>query len=439
MVKAFYFSSQYLAVTEEHLFETVQETVKLNSKLNRYKWSNSVAEIMRSWTHSEWIPILSVIRNYEDNTITLKQKPNDPHGDELWWIPVNFATALKPNFEHTHVDYFMPPVKEITLQAQELGLQLNQRDWLIVNKQQTGFYHVLYDDENLMAIARKLQNSHTDIHPLNRAAIFQDLCPLIENNAIDNVAVIFELLKYLQNEQDFMPWNQVADTILFLDKNLYGTQSANLYKQFVRQLVGPMFRKLFQQPMQTENYTSTTESSAKQKLMEIACSANLQECLDYTREMAYDYIFRQMQSDNDNDVDYYGIQDSILCLGVKYLRDEEFDKILEMLTRSPKDPRLYDDLIYALRCTQSRAHLQQYLNVLLGENATHTIMNDKETMMYMFYVYKANMVARPVVWQFFEQNYKLLCRSPSFLENFNRIAEYIPQRHHSEVRKFHNL
>ncbi|XP_017494891.1 PREDICTED: aminopeptidase N-like isoform X2 [Rhagoletis zephyria] len=404
--------------------------------MNQLPWiqQDSIRSIMLSWTHSEWIPIVSVSRDYERNTITIKQRSKDQKSREHWWIPLNFASASAPDFERTSVDYFMPPVTEVTLNASELGIELRPDDWLIVNKQQTGFYHVLYNDANLWLIAKQLHDNHTHIHPLNRAAIFQDLGPLIENNEIQSVDVIFELLQYLQYEENLIPWNQVADTIVFLGKNLFGTLSHKMYNHFVRQLIRSMFIRLFEMPLH-ENLTNT-DLLARQKIMEMACLVDLKECLDYTHNQAHEYIFGNVKFGND--MSYYAMYETILCLGVKYLSDMEFNAILDLFAKTERDTLWYDDLIYSLRCTQSQSHLRQYLNLMLGGNSTKSIMNDSESMMYLFYLFKSNIAARPVMWEFFESNYRVLCRSQMFVENFNRIAEYMTRVHREQFLDLRN-
>nr|XP_036212717.1 aminopeptidase N isoform X2 [Bactrocera oleae] len=426
---------QYTFANELNLFDAIQTAVAADPTFSQQAWSqDAVRDIMLSWTHSEWIPIVSIARDYVSNTITIKQRSKDQHSREHWWIPLNFASASAADFDNTRVDYFMPPLEEVTLNASQLGIELGIDDWLIVNKQQTGFYHVLYNDANLWLIAKQLHDNHTVIHALNRAAIFQDLGPLIENNEIQSVDVIFELLNYLQYEDNLMPWNQVADTIISLGKNLFGTPSYKLYTHFVRQLIRPMFRRLYEMPLH-ENLTNT-ETLARQKIMEMACFVDLKECLDYTHNLAHEYIFGNVKFAND--MSYYAMYETILCLGVRYLSDEEFNAILKLFGETQRDTLWYDDLIYSLRCTQSNSHLQQYLNFLLGENSTKSIMNDNESMMYLFYLFKSNHVARPVMWQFFENNYGVLCRSQLFVENFNRIAEYLKRSNYEQFLDLRN-
>ncbi|EDW84910.1 uncharacterized protein Dwil_GK12886 [Drosophila willistoni] len=417
-ISGFLSKYQYSVANELNLFDCLQTAVLQDGQFPHQLWTHKVREIMLSWTHSEWMPIVSVIRNYQNNTITFRQRSIHSKS-EHWWIPLNFATTQQPSFEQTHAEYFMPPQTQHTISLEDLKLQLNGSDWLIVNKQQTGFYHVHYDNENLQAIARQLQTDHTQIHPVNRAALIQDINSLIEHNAIESMNVVLEMLKYMEFEQDLRPWKSVSDTIPILQKNLFGTPSYTMFLQFVRRLVTPMFKSLFGETNGGQVNETVFESG--EIIIHIACAVDLAECLDYTHRQAMEYFFNKVHIDN------YNIYDTMLCFGTKYLNDDEFEQALKMLQSIERESAYADDMLYSLRCIQSHSHLLHYLEFLMGENSTHHALNDNEAMMYLPFLYKSNLEGRSVIWQFIDRNYKLLCRSPTFVEHFNEIAEFLPQ------------
>ncbi|SPP82967.1 aminopeptidase N isoform X1 [Drosophila guanche] len=414
---------KYTVANELNLFDYLQAELLEDEHFGQQPWVLRVREIMLSWTHSEWMPIVLVTRNYENDTITFSQRSIHSKS-EHWWIPLNFATAQKPCFEETQADLFIPPQTQHSLSLAELNLQLTGRDWLIVNKQQTGFYHVHYDTDNLRAISRQLRHNHTLIHPVNRAALFRDLKPQIEHTELEDIDVVLDMLKYMEFEEDLLPWNQVADTIDFVRRNLFATSSLELFNEFVRQLVTPTFRRLFRD--KTSGEVPNSDLDAGQAILLMACLADLPECLDHTRTLAKEYIFKRINVTNESE--YFAMYDSILCLGVRYLSDKDFYGVIGMMQAADRSSIYYDDLIYSLRCTQSHSHLLYFLELLLGENSTHLILSDPESMMYLSYLYKSNMEARSVIWQYIDRNYKLLCRSPNFVENFNQIAEFVPRQ-----------
>ncbi|XP_043653069.1 endoplasmic reticulum aminopeptidase 1 [Drosophila teissieri] len=418
---------RYSVANELNLFDALQSELQEDEYFSQQPWASRIREIMLSWTHSEWLPIVMVTRNYENNTITFSQRSVHMK-DELWWIPINFATSKSPNFADTQVDMFMPPQPRYTVALEDLKIQVSGKDWIIVNKQHTGFYLVRYDTDNLMAIARQLQTNHSVIHPINRLGLFRDLGPLIEHNQIEQVEVVFEMLKYLEFEEDVLIWNQVQDSIECLMRNLHGTSSQSLFNEFVRRLIGPTFRRVY-----VENGVNLPEDGISHGILEIACSADLPECLEYTRRLAKEYIIDKIYLRVE--ADYHAVIDSVLCMGVRYLSDQDFQRVIDMMQEIDRGSVYYDDIIYALRCTQSHRHLLYYLEGLMGENSTHMVLSELEDLMYLLYIYKSNLASRPIIWQYIERNYKFLCRAPNFLEHFKQLAGFVPRHQRSQFER----
>jgi len=411
---------------ELNLFDALQAEVLEDEYLSHKNWATRIRDIMLSWTHSEWLPIVMVTRNYENNSITFTQRSVHSK-DELWWIPLNFATSQSPSFEDTQADIFMPPQSQYSIGLEYLDIQLSGKDWIIVNKQATGFYLVHYDNDNLMAIARQLQTNHSVIHRLNRASLFRDLKPLIEHNEVEHVELVFEMLKYLEFEEDPMIWSEVGDSIECLTRNLFGTSSQNLFNEFVRRLVSPIFRRIYVE--HTVNISLDTSLG----ILQMACTADLPECLEYTRGVAKEYIINKNNFSTESE--FYATADTLLCMGARYLSDRDFHRVIDMLQEADRESVYYDDLIYGLRCTQSHRHLLYYLEVLLGENSTHLILTEPDNMMYLLYIYKSNLASRPVIWQYIERNYKVFCLSPNFLEHFKQLAGFVPRHQRSQVSR----
>uniref|UniRef100_A0A1A9W2N7 Aminopeptidase n=1 Tax=Glossina brevipalpis TaxID=37001 RepID=A0A1A9W2N7_9MUSC len=419
---------QYSVVNELDLFESLQDAVKMDSLLNEHNnWTSSVSEILLSWSHNKWIPIVTVQRNYDANSITIRQQSKNIESLHYFWIPLNFASASDNNFESTTVDYFMPPVKEITLSVSDLNIKLSNDDWLIVNKQQTGFYHVLYDDENLMKIVQALQENHLLIHELNRADIFQNIQPRIEHYDIQSAQEIFELLKYLHYEESLLVWNFATPIAELLGRNLYGTATQQLYKKFIQFLVAPVYNRLFNRPIIDEELT-IMELTTQQSILSLACEFDLPECLKYTQRLAEDRIIHDIQVNNNS-----FMSDAVICAGMRYLNDSQFDAALKVLSNSASQ----DYLLYALPCTQNENHIQKYLKYLISEDIIEINMNISDSLINIFYMFKSNMAARPIIWRFIEHNYKLIIHAPFFLEMFNRLSEYVHTEHLKQYRDLH--
>lgn len=405
---------------EYQLAECMQKAVEDDPMLRNQVWVKSLKNIMLSWTHTNWIPIVNIIRNYEDNTVTIRQRSKNPNCQEHWWIPLNFATTSTHNFSKTVVDYFMPPLQEITLNLTDYAIELSADDWLVVNKQQTGFYHVLYDVENLLRIAKALQKDHLVIHEFNRADLFQNLHSQIEHNEF-SIEVILELFKYLTNEDNLLVWNFVTPTVELLENNLFGTSYHEPLKLFLQKIIGPIYQKLI-------SVTHTSGKMITDKLhtpiLQMACLVDLPECLEYTWKLTYDFIYKNINFDTDFN-DYFLTKDTVLCSGLRYITPCDFDYIARMLASSGHNENRYEDILYNLRCTQTPEQIRLYLDMVFGPNNTQYIPDESESLLYVAYMFRTNMMSREIVWQYINDHYETLVRSVSFVDIFNRISEFV--------------
>lgn len=321
----------------------------------------------------------------------------------------------------------MPPIQEITLNLTDLGIELKGSDWLVANKQQTSFYHVLYDNENLRKIALALQQNHLVIHEYNRADLFQHLHTVIDHNEY-SIEVVFELLKYLVNEDSLLVWNFVSPTLELLSSNLYGTASFELFQQFAKQIIGPIYHKIF----------PIGQASAKiifdklhMSVLHMACKVNIPDCLAFTRQLGFDYIFHNIEFENyTND---FVSKDTVLCLACKYLSDEEFNAIVRIMSTTDHNVNQYGHILNNLRCTQNEAQIRTYLDLFLGANSTQFVPDQDESLIYVAYLFRDNMVARRVIWQYISDHYESLVWSLRFVGIFNRMAEFVPPQERSQV------
>lgn len=73
-----------------------------------------------------------------------------------------------------------------------------------------GFYRVNYEENNWLELINQLQDSPEAIHVLNRAQLIDDSFNLARAGKL-NYSIPFELTKYLENENDVIPWYSVMN------------------------------------------------------------------------------------------------------------------------------------------------------------------------------------------------------------------------------------
>lgn len=110
----------------------------------------------------------------------------------------------------------------------------NENDWIIGNIQHSGFYRVNYDLDNWNKLAKQLLDNNQLIHPINRAQLIDDAFNLGRAELLSQT-VFLNIIKYLQNETDGLPFEAALDGLYFIHKMLADSYTAqNLFKVFYK-------------------------------------------------------------------------------------------------------------------------------------------------------------------------------------------------------------
>lgn len=89
----------------------------------------------------------------------------------------------------------------------------------------TGYYRVLYDEENWKKLSSALNSEHyTKISPVNRAQILNDAVQFSLKRQLD-MGTFLDILSYLQRETDYVPWYDAQFIFSFLNYHLSNTKA----------------------------------------------------------------------------------------------------------------------------------------------------------------------------------------------------------------------
>ncbi|EDW77967.2 uncharacterized protein Dwil_GK24264 [Drosophila willistoni] len=199
---------------------------------------HKVNTIMDSWTNQAGYPVLDVIRNYNNNTISFVQNhfsSNESHS-EVWWIPLTYTTQSERNFSSTRTKaWLIQP-------SMHLNMPLLTEEWVMFNIQAVGYYRVNYDEHNWRLIASDLYENHKRIHVLNRAQIVSDCLYLWQQGRIRWLTAV-DVLKYIIEEDEYEPlvafvlgvtngfWGMSPDSSLIIAKWL--GSAGKWYAEFI--------------------------------------------------------------------------------------------------------------------------------------------------------------------------------------------------------------
>lgn len=99
----------------------------------------SFEEILNNWVSTPGFPVITVIRNYVNETVIIHQSrflyKNDTIHNEKYWIPINYLLQNDSTCDDNNPVKWLSPLK--TPSSLEIK-GLNQNGFVIFNKQQTG-------------------------------------------------------------------------------------------------------------------------------------------------------------------------------------------------------------------------------------------------------------------------------------------------------------
>lgn len=358
---------------------------------------------MGSWTRQGGHPLLTVERNYADGSFTVKQQQyfDDSEiadNDKLFYVPFNYATGNSSDFKDTVATNYLVN-KTIKISA-----NLTKDEFLILNKQSTGFFNIQYDTENWRLISKALRKRHFKIHVLNRASLIYDANKLSSSSRLD-YEVLLDLLSYLEAEDDYAPWSTANGIFTNFNFYLQGDKTAHEdLKFFIRQITNRVYDKLGSSDIPNERHFDRYLRSI---IMNLACLAGDEGCLKETTEKLTDFVER-------NTTIEANLQSQVFCNGLRDADKATFDKVhLYMLESDDRAERR--SLVSSLGCAQRKENVETYIASSLNTQ----IYENNEQNDILFATYSRGSVGLEASIEFLNDNYAEYYKLPTGFTNMN--------------------
>ncbi|XP_057321856.1 aminopeptidase N-like [Microplitis mediator] len=341
-------NNKFGSVTSRNLFE---EFGKVSGDMNV-----TFVKALNNWANAPGYPMVTINRNYTSNRATITQShfSNDRflNSSTKFWIALNIATEDNPDFSDTSITHwFDPDSVSLEISAPE------QDKWLISNKQQFGYYRVNYDERNWKLIINFLKSkNYHKIHYLNRAQLIDDAFVLAELRHV-SYSIGFELMEYLRQETDYLPWATFLGKIRLLHgkTSLSNSPYYETFKRIVLTLFENLEKDVFFDRLIDDDFIKMPQ---KKSIIKWTCTYGSSLCKNYTLSM----ITKWLEDPEKNALDF-NLKSEILCGGIRYA-----DKSLwnELLTKCLNDKD--KDILNALSCTLDDELLHKLLSMAMNNS-----------------------------------------------------------------------
>ncbi|XP_013165600.1 PREDICTED: aminopeptidase N-like isoform X2 [Papilio xuthus] len=331
----------------------------------------TVKQVMDTWTTQTGYPLLTVTRDYTDNSLTISQKRYLSLGARAssassWWVPLRVLCEgeTQTQQEAGPVQWLAAGEGTRSLHRFEHGAAPDQ--WVIFNTDMIAPYRVNYDPRNWQLVSRALASGHRAVPVLARVQLLSDALELAWAGRLDYTTAL-QLTSYLQKETDYLPLSTGLRALAKIENVLKRTPDYGAFQKFVRRLIGETYNRsgglssgmiLNEDDLISVKMQVTTSSWA--------CRMKVPGC----EENAIALFDRWMESPNpdENNPIPLDLRRTVYCVALSRGSVRHWRFALER-RRSANVAAARDQLLHALACSRDTWILAQYLEWAITEGS----------------------------------------------------------------------
>ncbi|XP_076290267.1 thyrotropin-releasing hormone-degrading ectoenzyme isoform X2 [Lasioglossum baleicum] len=316
----------------------------------------TLEEMMNSWIYEGGYPLVTVLRNYEEDSLTIYQEQYTldrplENISKYWYIPLSYVMD---------VGNWSTPTKILfpSQSKMELNVAVANESWILFNVNKSGYYRVHYDERNWMLLKTSLHVNHELFPPETRASLIDDIFSLAAVGLM-KYETVFDFIKYMQiKERHYLPWTVLMRHAFKLNRLLYETTIYTDFQEFMVNFVSPLY---------TEVGSKIKEGTHLTKIaIKIACVFDHAECSDWVKN-----TFENAKTDADikETVPSY-IRRTFYCTLARYGTKKEWNYFTQRVS-VVEDEEERKRLLTSFACFQAPWILQSILNEIVHEEPFH--------------------------------------------------------------------
>uniref|UniRef100_A0AAY4BLL3 ERAP1-like C-terminal domain-containing protein n=1 Tax=Denticeps clupeoides TaxID=299321 RepID=A0AAY4BLL3_9TELE len=360
---------------------------------------------MDCWTLQMGYPVVTISKNDSvDSAVTITQehfvydvdiKMPDPelfNRSSQWQIPLTLAVG-----NSTHISPESIIWVSNKTETHKVG-RMDEDTWLLGNINQTGYFRVNYDLHNWRLLIDQLMSNHVIISVGNRAGLIDDVFNLARAGLLPQ-NVPLQIICYLPQEKDFLPWHAASRSLYQLDKLLDRTEDYSLFSDYVLKQVAPKYHKVgWPASSSDDSYIQAAYQAEElqREVIMLACSFGNKHCHRQAVSLISEWI-----SSNKNRIPP-NVRDIVYCTGVS-LMDEDVWEFIWMKFHSSTAISEKKVLLEALTCSDNSFLLNRLLNLSLSSE----LVPDQDVIDVIIHVGR-NPHGRHLAWRFFREKWEVL-------------------------------
>jgi aminopeptidase N len=258
-VKYYLNAMKFSAATPDDLHRELQKALNEDQPGNEV----DVGEVMRTWEDQAGYPVVTVYKSGNNFVLTQKSVTS---GDEIYSIPLTYATKQDPNFSLQPVKTWMKS-KVMTIEAH------GDDDWMVLDPASTGYFETKYSEEVIEAFVMQLESNDEIIPRSHKLKIMEEII-----ECLDQLGALKALksLTFLRRTSDEELWNKGIRIIDLLEESLIGTEMYSKFQNFAQWLTEANLKRLGHEPKIGE---PENDSELRSTLIDLSCKLNSMNCM----------------------------------------------------------------------------------------------------------------------------------------------------------------
>ena len=233
-------------------------------------------------------------------------------------------------------------------------------DWLLANPDYLGIYRTKYDTRNFRLIINQLLSDHTRIPTITRGALIDDIFALSRTSLV-NISDAYELIRYLKNEDEFVPWTAAFSAMKLQEGLLTGQEMLPNVQKYFLELILPFYNRIGWKP--TDRSKEWLRTLLQPSVLSIVCRYGHRECIEQARK----YYRRWYANPSLNQIPA-ALRSTVYCTVVREGSQQEFYFLWNRLKQETVPSEILN-LLNGLSCTQDISLTLWFLNQHLDMNS----------------------------------------------------------------------
>ncbi|CAH0721327.1 unnamed protein product, partial [Brenthis ino] len=337
------------------------ELTAVNRQYDGLSRNVTVKQVMDTWTKQTGFPLLTVNRDYADNSLTLSQKryfslSPSTRTTSSWWVPLSVLCQKED-----------PSSQQVQWLGENEGVGQEHRfehgagpdEWVLFNYNMIAPYRVQYDERNWKLLTKTLTSDrYTTIPMEGRVQLLSDAFALAWNNELD-YGTTMELASYLRRETEYAPLSTGVDALGKIENVLKRTADYGAFQKFMRRLISNAYEKAGGLSVKKIVNGDDLNSVKMQVLTSSwACRVKVAGCEENAMQMFQQWM--DTENPDENNPIPVDLRRTVYCVALARGGVREWRFALAR-RRNSNVAAARNQLLYALACSRDVWILAQYL------------------------------------------------------------------------------